>query len=204
MGVIRRKAIDEVMMLNHKQLALLCLYISTRDTALEYSTQVSRFKLKEEFFSKLINMPLSHEDRAKIIREFNKLGWEVAINVDYWLLFASECYDSWREVNLEEDDELVKQLLRDSNPDGGLGELFLASSPNSTARFFGVSDEDLKDRLIDLVINDLPEEIQDEFYETEDVSLINLEGVELQDDDHTFWQYVIYYLSENKRITLTK
>ncbi|GAJ78957.1 hypothetical protein JCM18905_4979 [Vibrio sp. JCM 18905] len=36
----------------------------------------------------MVGMPLSHDDRFYIIREFNLLGWQVAINPDYWLIFV--------------------------------------------------------------------------------------------------------------------
>ncbi|EKB1968991.1 hypothetical protein ONG05_000894 [Vibrio parahaemolyticus] len=156
----------------------------------------------------MVGMPLSHDDRFYIIREFNLLGWQVAINPDYWLIFVvdEEQLFKWDEATYPYGlEQTIKAVQQGKEPP--LGELddYYRLKPNLTAKFLGWSDEDIQEQLVEEALNGVEGEVEEEYEETGDKFLLNI-----KDDDEigftnfTAWEYLDYELARNGLVFKSK
>ncbi|ANZ13284.1 hypothetical protein WOC12_22875 [Vibrio parahaemolyticus] len=193
--------------INYEQVAKLILLCSQTHKSDAEANQ-NRFIVREGLIQKMVGMPLSHDDRFYIIREFNLLGWQVAINPDYWLIFVvdEEQLFKWDEATYPYGlEQTIKAVQQGKEPP--LGELddYYRLKPNLTAKFLGWSDEDIQEQLVEEALNGVEGEVEEEYEETGDKSLLNI-----KDDDEigftnfTAWEYLDYELARNGLVFKSK
>lgn len=183
--------------LNFKQIAKLILLTNGKSPGYKIEVQ-PKFKLRETVIQQILGMPLSDSDRKNIVRELNSFGWEVAINANYWLIFAVDDPHMWHDAGTCIPDSLFQELQKNSNPYPLFIGMKLGIAPNDLAKFNKYSQTDIADELAQSVYHKVSEEAIDEYEATGDLSVIGIEDDEqLPFDTFTFWQYVDYYLARN-------
>ncbi|WP_259346385.1 hypothetical protein [Vibrio diabolicus] len=186
--------------ITHEQVAKLILLCSKTHES-EAEQYQKRFTLREELIHQILGMPLSHDDRFSIIRELNMLGWQVAITPDSWLVFVidEEELFKWDEARFPYEflGESLQAIQHGQEP--LLGELdnYYGLNSNSTAKFYGWSDEDIQEQLVEEALDDATEEIQEEYANSSDKSLLDIkEGDQIGLTNFTSWNYIEHKLVE--------
>ncbi|HAS6242243.1 hypothetical protein [Vibrio vulnificus] len=156
-----------------------------------------KFKLQETVIQQIVGMPLSDQNRKHIVRELNILGWEVAINSRYWLIFSVRDLHDWHDAGTLVKHSLLETLLSNPEPHP-LGQTCgMDVTPNEVAKFNGYSETDIIDELAQNRYHRFSDEQIDEFEATGDASILGIEDDEqLPIDTFSFWQYVDFYLAK--------
>ena len=195
MATINRRA-PKPDRLTMKQVAKIILMIN--GTSPGYKEQIQpKFKIRETVVQQIIGMPLADSERKTIVRELNLLGWDVAINSEYWLVFTHDGLQNWHDAGTFIPHSLIEELQDNPEPEPLplAGQLNL--TPNEVAKFFGYSEDDIRDELVANAYISAPENVIEEFDETEDESILGIqEGDQLPVYTFTFWQYIDYYLAK--------
>ena len=158
-----------------------------------------KFKLQETVIQQLLGMPIDNHQRKHIIRELNLLGWDVAINSKYWLIFIVSDLESWHDAGTFVNDTLVEALLTnpEPNPFGLIWGLNVTA--NEVAKFHGYTEQDIINELAQLSYERCSEEDIEEYQITGDESVLGIEeGQELPIDFFTFWDYIDFYLAKQR------
>ncbi|WP_052447995.1 hypothetical protein [Vibrio rotiferianus] len=194
MAVITRRTITPEK-LTFKQLAKVILLF--KGISPEYKEECCpSFRVRETAIQQLIGQSLSLENRADLVREFNLLGWEVAINPEYWLVFTVPNVHNWHEVGQWLPYSVTENFQRGIAPCSRDLCQKLGISVNEVAKFYGYSEEKIRDELVCEAYDCADEETQEEFDETGDESLFDIEeGTQLPIDTFSYWQYLDFYLA---------
>ncbi|WP_237733876.1 hypothetical protein [Vibrio fluvialis] len=193
--------------ITYEQIVKLILLCSKRHSSDSQDNQ-HKFKVREEFIQRILGMPLSHDDRFSIIREFNILGWQVAISSEFWLVFVvdQEQLFNWDEATYPSGLEGSIRAVREGK-EPPLSEIYdyYPISSNKTAKFLGWSENDIQEQLIDEALDRATEEIQCEYEEYGDKSLLGIEkGDEIDLTNFTSWEYLDHQLVESGLVFKTK
>lgn len=186
--------------LTMKQVAKLVLvaYCNSPDYKDAAREQVDpKFKLQETVVQQILGMPLSDQDRKQIVRELNLLGWEVAINSCYWLIFTIRDIHLWHDAGTFVDQSLLDALLSNPEPHPLGLTCGMDITANEVAKFNGYSETDIINELAQNCYHKASDEQIDEFEATGDASVLGIEDDDqLPLDTFTFWQYVDFYLAK--------
>ncbi|BDR19577.1 hypothetical protein VspSTUT16_29230 [Vibrio sp. STUT-A16] len=193
--------------INYEHVAKLILLCSQTHSSDAEAGQ-NRFKVREGLIQKITGIPLSHDDHFSIIREFNYLGWQVAINPDYWLVFAvdEDQLFKWDEASyLYGLEQSIKAIQQGYEPQ--LGEIYdyYPLRSNLTAKFLGWSDEDIQEQLVEEALREATDEVEEEYEETGDKSLLGIgQNDEICLTNFTFWEYLDFELARNGLVFKSK
>ncbi|MFS1492466.1 hypothetical protein BCT96_020205 [Vibrio splendidus] len=203
MAITRRKQYDRI---TYEQAAKLILLFSQHHRSRTEEGK-KRFKVREELIQKVMGIPLSHDDRFSVIREFNLLGWQVAITLEHWLVFVvdEDKLFNWDEATYPYGlEQAIRSIQEGKQPPLADIHHYYRISSNETAKFFGWSDEEIQERLIEEALEEAPEEIQDEYEEDGDASILNIERDEICLTNFTSWEYLEHQLVENGLVFKSK
>ena len=194
MVINRRKEAQET--LSAKQVAKLILLINA--TSPEYKEELKpKFKMQETAVQQILGMPLSDEDRKLIVRELNLLGWEVAINCRYWLVFTADDTHLWHEAGTK-----MQMAVQVDFSDASAFSSFSIQSrtnslPNDVAKFQEYTDDEVRDELIQYAYGRASESTIEKFEDTDDESYLGIEeGAQLPICHFTYWEYLDYFLAK--------
>lgn len=194
MPISRRVAHQES--LTMKQVAKMILVTYGQPlTAAQIRQPNPKFKLQETVIQNMLGMPLSDKDRKRLVRELNLFGWQVAINIDYWLMFCVNDLHTWHDAGQLPNRSLFNTLLKNPQPEafGLIGSLNI--EPNEVAKFNHYSDIEIIEAIAERRYDRYSDEAIDEFEATGDGSVLGIEEDQQLPVDHfTFWQYVDYFL----------
>ncbi|MEC6881700.1 hypothetical protein [Photobacterium piscicola] len=204
MLIQRRMKNDRI---THEQLVKLILLCSKRHSSKAEENKY-RFKVREELIQRIMGMPLSHDDRFFIIREFNILGWQVAITTEFWLVFVvdQEKLFNWDEATYPYGLEgSIRAVQKGKEPPLSEVDHYYRFSSNKTAKFLGWSEEDIQEQLVNEALDRTTEEVQYQYEEDGDESLLGIvQGDEIDLTNFTSWDYLDYKLTESELVFNTK
>lgn len=200
MPIQRRVKNDRI---TYEQVVKLILLFSKRHCSKTEENQ-HRFKVREALIQRVMGIPLSHEDRFSIIREFNILGWHVAITPEFWLVLVvdQEQLFNWDEATYPSLLEgSIRAVQRGKEPPLSEIDHYYQLSSNKTAKFLGWSEEDIQEQLVNEALDKVTEEVQYEYEESGDKSLLSIElSDEIDLTNFTSWEYLDHQLFESELV----
>jgi hypothetical protein len=182
---------DGLTSFNPNQMALLILHNSQRRAEDKNIETYSRFKMREVKITDIMGQLLSSDDRWSLINAMNDLGWQVAVDKNYWTFIKTSITERWPNLNSLGTLELSTEIRGSKSEKGIASENFEGTNLQEVALFYYGKEE-----TADIIKNSDDYDLSDEYEEN-----LDFEGNDLSEfidsDEFSIWELLYFSLIES-------
>ncbi len=171
---------------NSNQIALLILYNSYRRSEDKDLGAYSRFRMREAKIVEITGKLMSSDERWLLVDAMNALGWQVAVDKNYWTFIKTSITERWPTLNNSGVLELSVAISSSKSKDGMFSEVFAGVNLQELSCFYYGQEGTVE----------LAEESED-CDEDEDLDYDEDLTEFIDESEFSIWEYVYYNLIEN-------